>query len=331
MSLRHFSFGSPHALLALLVVPLLFVSVAVVRRRRARFTVAFTNLEMLADITATRHPRWWLRPPLVLIALALAMSATAFARPQLQLTASDRSATIVLLADVSQSMEAVDVRPSRLAAAVTAMNEFVSELPTNDRVGLMTFSDKVEVVVSPTTNHATVGSGLDVLSPQGGTALGAGIEAAVNIIVSTLDAAGVHHTPGQYLPAAIVLESDGAQNRGAVSPFAAAELAKAAGIRIYGVALGKRFGYIDEGSGYFALRIPVPPDPGTVGVLARVSAGEAFSATNAASLDKIYRNLGASIGRRPQLTGISSWFDVLAALLLVCGVGMARARGAALP
>ena len=121
------------------------------------------------------------------------------------------------------------------------------------------------------------------------------------------------------------------QNRGTVSPFTAAKLAKAAGIPIYGVALGRRHSFIIQGTGYFALKIPVPPDPGVVALLARQSGGKAFRAATGPALNKIYRDLGSSIGTRPQVTEITSWFDAAAALLLVCGLSAARARGGALP
>jgi Ca-activated chloride channel family protein len=325
------SFGAPNYLLALLAVPLVFVYSLVARRWRTRFTVAFTNLGVLRAVRAKRPARWWWRLPLILLALSLATSAVALAQPKVRLTGSDRTAMIVLLVDVSQSMEAVDIPPSRLSAAVIAMHEFVGELPANDKVGLVTFSDKVEVIDPPTTDHTAVDSGLASLSPEGGTALGAGVEEAVKLVVSALAAAGVHHIPGHYLPAAIVLESDGGQNRGSISPFVAGELAKTAGVRIYGVALGRPDAFIVNGSGYAAMKIPVPPDPGTVGLLARDSGGQAFTAQSATSLDLIYRTLGLSIGRHRELTRISSWFDIAAAVALVAGVGLARVRGPALP
>ena len=324
-------FGAPEALLALLVVPLLFVYALVVRRWRSRFTIAFTNLGVLAAVTSRRRTHWWWRLPLILLALALATAAAALAEPRVQLTGSDRTAMIVLLVDVSQSMEAVDIPPSRLDAAVIAMREFVGELPANDKVGLVTLSDKVEVIDQPTTNRDAINAGLSSLGIQGGTALGAGVEGAVKLIVTSLAAEHIYHTPGHYLPAAIVLESDGGQDRGSISPFVAGELAKTAGVRIYGVALGRPDAYIINGSGYYAMKIAVPPDPGIVAYLARESGGQAFSATNVTSLDSTYRKLGLSIGRYPQLTGISSWFDVAAALLLIAGVSMARVRGGALP
>jgi Ca-activated chloride channel family protein len=233
--------------------------------------------------------------------------------------------------DVSGSMAAPDVRPDRIKAAITGINGFLEVLPKDDQAGLMTFSDRVQIVAAPTTDRAAVTSGLDVLKPEGGTALGAGIDAAVKLLVSKLAAAGVYHRPGTFLPAAIVLESDGAQDRGTVTPYEAAQLAKAAGIRIYGIALGTRDGYIAQGSGFSRIRINVPPDRGTIALLARVTGGQAFYASNATSLDTIYRKLGRSVGHLHRTTEIAGWFDAVAAVLLILGVGLGRARTAALP
>lgn len=331
MNLSHFSFAEPQWLLALLVLPVLLAYAFVVRRSRSRFTISFTNLAVLAGVARKRRSSWWRRLPIVLLALALATAIAALAQPRVQLNNADRTATIVLLVDVSQSMEAIDIAPTRLQAAVEAMHDFVGELPAADRVGLMTFSDKVETLNDPTTNHTAVNSSIDTLAPQGGTALGTGIAAAIKLVVTSLAAIGIHHVPGTYLPAAIVLESDGAQNRGTISPFQAGELAKVSGVRIFGVALGKPYGYIIEGSGFNAFRIDVPPDPSTVGFVSRESGGESFTATDTPKLLAIYRHLGHSVGQTPQETDVSSWFDIAAAVLLVAGVAAARARGAALP
>jgi Ca-activated chloride channel family protein len=331
VGIHHFGFGSPQYLLALLVVPLFLVFLAIVRRRRVRYTVTFSNVAVVARVVARRRRR----PPelvaWVLLALALAVAALALARPHVQTSAANRTATIVLLVDVSQSMQAQDVKPNRLTAVVTAMHEFLNVVPPEDKVGLVTFSDKVDVLSPPTTDHAAVSNDLDVLAPQGGTALGNGVDAAVKLIVSSLAADGIHHEPGQYLPAAIVLESDGAQTRGVVSPFRAAQLAKATGVRIYGVALGRRNAFLAQGSGYFELKIPVPPDPGTVGILVRTSGGVAYAARNATRLENVYRQLGLTIGTRPQRTDITSWFLFGAAILLVLAVLASRLRGSPLP
>ncbi len=331
MSTHHFGFGSPQYLLVLLVVPLFFAFLAIVRRRRVRYTVEFSNVAVVAAVVAKRRRR----PPellaWILLALALAAAAAALARPHVELSAANRTAMVVLLVDVSGSMQAQDVKPNRLTAVVTAMHEFLNVIPAADKVGLVTFSDKVEVIAAPTTDHPAVSTDLDVLAPQGGTALGNGVAAAVNLIVSSLAADGIHRRPGEFLPGAIVLESDGAQTRGRISPFQAAQLARATGVRIYGVALGNRHAFITQGSGYFELKIPVPPDPGTVGILVRTSGGVAYAARNATKLENVYRQIGLTIGTRPQRTDITSWFELAAAILLVLAVIAARLRGAPLP
>jgi Ca-activated chloride channel family protein len=336
--LSHFGFNSPEYLSILVVVPLLFLYALVLRRRRARYAVSFTNIELVSRVVAKHRTHWWRRLPLLLLALALATATVALARPRLQLTTAHRTATIILLNDVSGSMNARDVGQQRLAAgetrlqaAVTAMNDFLQEVPSNDKVGLVTFSDKVQILNQPTTNRSVVQSGLAVLKPQGGTALGTGVAAAVRTIVAALAKDGIQHRNGQYVPAAIVLESDGAQNRGKVTPTAAAELARAAGIRIYAVALGKRNGFVTEGTGFLRLRIPVPPDPGVTALLARETGGKAYAATTGPALDRVYRHLGSTIGTEPQITEITSWLEAAAAVFFVCGLGAARARGGALP
>jgi Ca-activated chloride channel homolog len=330
VSLHHFSFISPGYLFLLLLLPALLVVLRLLHRRRSRYTVSFTNLELLAGV-GRRRGGWRRHIPLTLIALALAMSAAAVAQPAVEANTSRRGATVILLVDVSQSMQAFDITPSRLNAAILAMQEFLKTAPAGDKIGLVTFSDQVEVLEEPTIDHAAIASRLDILRPQGGTAVGDGVETAVKLIVSTLAAEGVHHEPGRYLPAAIVLESDGDQNRGKASPLAAAQLAKAAGVRIYGVALGKKKGYITQGTGFTMLKIPVPPDYGLVALLARVSGGQAFAAKTSFSLDNIYRKLGTSVGKTPKQTQITSWFEIAAVALLLAGVGAARLRGAALP
>jgi Ca-activated chloride channel family protein len=329
-TVHHFSFRSPGYLLLLLVIPLLLAFAAVVRRRRSRYTVLFTNMRMLAGVAQGRRIRWRRRVPLILLALALTVIAAALARPGVHLTVRDNSATIILLVDVSGSMQASDVSPSRIDAAVQAMHQFLDKLPKNDKVGLVTFSDKVEVLDQPSTDRNAVNSALDVLRPENGTALGDGVEAAVKLAVSSLGAS-VRPKPGQHLPAAIVLESDGAQNHGTATPQAAAQLAAAAGIRIYGVALGTRYGVVTEGTALIGQSIPVPPDPGTVAMLARMSGGQAYTATTASSLNTIYKTLGSTVGRRSEPREITSWFEIVGAVLLVFGIGAARAWGAPLP
>ena len=329
--LHHFSFSSPHYLIALLVVPLLLLFLGI-RHRRARYTVAFTNLGVLASVVSVRSSSWRRHVPLFLLVLALVVTAGALARPRIQVTESVQGATIILLVDVSGSMQAADVYPTRLQAAAELMRDLVGQLPRNDRVGLVTLSDNINVLSAPTTDHAAVDHGLDLLRSQGGTALGDGVETAVKLAVSTLATAGIRPTAGSYLPAAVVLASDGGQDRGTISPNAAAAFAKASGVRVYGIVLGTPHGYVLEARhGSLSIRIAVPPDYGSIALFARQSGGQAFHIRTASQLDVVYRKIGSSISRHHQLLEISSWFEIVAALLLVSAVASARVRRAALP
>ncbi len=302
-----------------------------VRRRRSRYSVRYTNLDMLGRVAAKRGGQWRRRVPLALLALALATTAVALARPRIQLVSNDPSTTIVLLADVSGSMAATDIKPERIFAEVNAMRALVGVLPASDKVSLITVSDDVEVLVPPTTDRSAIESGLGVLTPEGGTALGAGVVAAVKTLVAAMAAQGVRHIPGRYLPGAIVLESDGSQDRGIITPAAAAEVAKQAGVRIYTVTLGTRHGFVTVGKGLLTQSIRAVPDPGNMALLSRGSGGQAYLAPDAAKLNSIYRHLGTTVGRRTDYTEITSWFELVAAVLLVAGVAAARLRGAALP
>jgi Ca-activated chloride channel homolog len=324
------SFASPGFLLALLIVPLTVAFLVIMNRRRARYAIAFTNLEVLTAVVEQRRAwRRWV--PVGLLVLALATAATAVARPRAHLTVPQQNATIVLLVDVSGSMRANDVKPSRLDAAVEAMQTFLTKLPKNVKVGLVAFSSTAEVLSQPTTDREAIRNGLGYLSPEAGTALGDGVEAATRLVVHSLAAVGVHHEAGRFLPAAIVLESDGAQNRGTLTPPQAAQHAKSSGVRIYGVALGTPNGTVEFGFGLYQNKIPVPPDPATVNQLSRVTGGQSYSAKNANRVIDVYRTLGSNIGRKTVLREISSWFAIAAAVLLIGAVGISRAWSAPLP
>ncbi len=205
--------------------------------------------------------------------------------------------TVVLLVDVSGSMRASDVRPTRLDATVAATKTLLAGLPKRFAVGLVSFSSTAKVVQVPTLDRRRLVRALGSLAPEAGTGLGDGLTLAVKVTVASLAKEGIRRAPGHRLPAVIVLESDGAQNRGAVEPLAAARAASAAGLRVDGIALGTRDGAVKFGFGLYTTHVPVPPDPQTVAVIAQVTGGANFTATTAARLDAIYSGLAASIAR----------------------------------
>jgi Ca-activated chloride channel homolog len=333
------SFASPYFLLALLLVPLVLAAALWVERRRARYAVAFTNLDVLAAVAKTR-PRAWRRwVPLALFLLALAAASAALARPRATVVTGASRATIVLLVDVSGSMRADDVKPSRLGAAQLAMSAFLDKVPSHVKVGLVSFSTEPDVLVPPTTDRGIMREGIDLLEPEAGTAIGDGLAVAVRVVLSS---AG-HGGPGHKVPGAIVLLSDGAQTRGVLRPLEGAARAHAAGIPVYTIALGTNHGtlslgpYGGVGPGFIAppasgsARFPVRPDPAILRAIAQATGGVAYRAQSAEKVQSVYKRLGASVTQRSKRREVSSWFAGAAAFLLLGSLAAARITAERLP
>jgi Ca-activated chloride channel homolog len=332
------SFGSPWLLFVLLIVPAVLALAFWLDRRRTRYAVAFTNLEVLAAVApAKRRPQRYL--PLALFLLALTLASAALARPQANVSKPTDRATIVLLVDVSGSMRAADVRPTRLGAAQGAMDTFAGKVPREVKLGLVSFSTNPDVLVIPTVDRAVLHEGIDLLVPDAGTAIGDGVAVAVQVVKTGLN--GAPRGKDGMLPGAIVLLSDGAQTRGVLTPLQGAARARSAGIRVFTVALGTDHGTLGLGPfGGYGLgggfggngrRFPVRPDPLTLAAIARETGGQTYRAESASKLDAVYKELGSSIARQTSKREISSWFAGLAALLLLGSLGAARATGERLP
>jgi Ca-activated chloride channel homolog len=316
------SLGSPFVLVVLLAVPAAIAG-ACLLSRRARGSIAFTNLAVLeAALGARRRPRRRLIPAALLL-LALAAAATAAARPQARLPVRVDNATIVLLVDVSGSMSARDVEPTRLDAAISAMRGFVERLPTGIKVGLVQFSDDPEVLASPTADHARISATLGLLVPDSGTALGAGLATAIRLTRASLARDGVVAANGRNLPAAIILLSDGKQNQGRMQPLQAAALAHAAQIPVDTVALGTPRGVL----GYGPLAPRVAPAPRLMRRIARTTGGATAAAKDTKELTAFYRRIGTSIGHGTKTRDIGAWFAGAAALLLVAAAALGRSFG----
>ena len=331
------SFGSPLLLLLLIVAPAIAVLALWLGGRRSRYAVAFTNLDLLATVApGRRRLRRWL--PLALFLLALATAAVAVARPRASVSRPADQATVVLLVDVSGSMRAADVKPTRLGAAQRAMVAFVATVPKRVKVGLVSFSSAPEELVIPTTDRAILGEGIGLLIPEAGTAIGDGLALAVQVAKQAVGTAP-RGRDGKR-PAAIILLSDGAQTRGTLAPLQGADRARDAGIRVFTVALGTDHGTLDFGAlggfglgggGFGGRRFPVRPDPVTLAAIARETGGKTYRAASAQKVNDVYKQLGSSIVSRHATREISSWFAGAAALLLLGSLGAARVTGERLP
>jgi Ca-activated chloride channel family protein len=307
-------FQSPIWLLSLLGAAALAAIYIVLQRRRRRYVARFTNAGLLASI-APKRPGWRRHLTFSLLLLAIASLCLGAAKPTGTVRVPVDRATVILAIDVSRSMQATDVLPSRLEAAQAAAKEFTKLLPDRIRLGLVSFSGQVSVRVPPTTDRDTVNSGIDGLQLGDSTAIGEAIFASLDAIATFAAQSGASDsTP---VPARIVLMSDGYNNVGR-DPLSAAQAAAAAGVPVSTIAFGTTNGTVDLGG----QAVPVPADRSTLQQVAQISGGTFHTATTESELKAVYGDIGSQIGYQNQKQDIS-WRFLIVALVLGLGAGAA--------
>ena len=308
------SFAAPLVLLALLALPLLGIWYAAEQHRRTRAALAFASERLTASV-APRRPGWRRHAPQARVALALAALIVAAARPRHTVTVPVRAATVMFANDVSDSMQATDVRPSRLVAAKRAATSFLNVVTPGIAAGSVEFARHATVLQSPTTAHGLTRAALATLRPGGGgTAIGDALGLALGAI-TTAPKVGGRRPPG-----AIILISDGVSNFGS-DPILAALQAHRDGVRIYTVSIGTAHGTVRLPRGGREVTSAVPVDPGELRQIAAVSHGQAFRAADAAAVQRIYARLAKRLGQRRVQRGLI--VPVAGAGLLLLGAGLA--------
>jgi Ca-activated chloride channel family protein len=285
------SFGSPWLLLCLLAVPLVLYGYVRLERRREREAEAWTTPALLPNMIAAR-PGWRRFVPLALFLVGLILLLVGFARPEAKISVPREGATVVLALDISGSMEAKDVQPTRLVAARQAAVQFVKDLPSKYRVALVTFSDHAAVKMPPTYDHDRVVRALPLKAREAGTALGAGIAAAVLVAQRAVGKA----EPGESRPpAAVLLLSDGAQTAGRVDPADAAAEARKLDIPVSTISLGTPKGLLIRKIPGGTEQIQVPPVPAALREIAQITGGTFLQARTAKQLQRVYKDLGSRL------------------------------------
>ncbi len=313
-------FIDPGRLWLLAIIPLLIAAYIVLLNRKTSAGIRFTNTSVLAMVLPKQSQ--WLRH--VTVALALLSLVTligAWARPNGMDKVPRERATIVLVIDVSQSMIATDVAPTRLDAAKTEAKAFVASLPTAYNVALVSLSGNPSVRVPPITDRTALNRAIDALQPQDGTAIGDSIKAAL----AALDQApkGTDNSPA---PGMIVLLSDGANNAGQ-APLQLAQDAAKRSVPIYTIAYGTDNGYVDlDGQ-----RSRVPPDPATLKDISTATKGQEYSADNVSQLKNAYQSIKSEVGyegKVKEITATAAGVGLVFALLAAVGALILGARWA---
>ena len=306
-------FASPGWLLLLIPTAVLLAGYLIIQLRRKRYVARFTNVELLASV-APRRPGWRRHLTFGLLFVALMLLTLGSAQPTAAVRVPRDRATVMIALDVSLSMQATDVLPSRVGAAKQGAIQFVGLLPPRINVGLVKFGGNASVVVPPTTDRDTVKVAINNLQLQDSTAIGEGVFTCLDAIHTFAQSSTV---PGDKPPPArIVLMSDGANNKGR-APEQAAAAAKAAGVPVSTIAFGTPNGTVNL-PGYGPQ--PVPADRPTLRELAEATGGSYHDAPSAEALQSAYRDIGQQVGYTTT-RHIVSWRFLMVGLLFALAAG----------
>jgi Ca-activated chloride channel homolog len=343
------SFSWPWALLALLVIPLVFAAWWLTRRRRRAGAVRVTSIALVRTALPGRS-RWRRRIPAALLTFGLAVLAVGAARPQATVPVPSSSATIMLALDVSGSMCSTDVVPNRITAAERAATAFITSQTSGPRIGLVAFASTAVVLVPPTADTRQLTSALGGLTTSFGTAIGEGILTSLDAIAQvdpSVAPTGATVSRGRgtgYADDVIVVLTDGSNNRG-IDPQTAAKEAGRRGVRVFTIGYGTdnpaplacdpdQFGGFGGGGGGGGTGFggfgggpggpgnPFDADFSALTQISRTTGGTFYRAQDAEQLSRALARLPAAFTIVRKHIDIASWFAAGGGLLIVAAVAL---------
>jgi Ca-activated chloride channel family protein len=332
----------PEFLWLLLALPLLVLLYVWLMRRKKKMAVRYASLSIVKEaIGAGQSLRRHIPPLLFLLALTAILIATA--RPMAVVTLPSNQQTIILAIDVSGSMRAADVQPSRLVAAQNAAKSFLTELPRHVKVGVVAFAGSAQVAQLPTLNREDLVTAIDRFQLQRATATGNAIVISLATLFPddgidlqslqtgrerqrglAIDAERKEKKdftpvpPGSYTSAAIIMLTDGQRTTG-VDPLEAAKMAADRGVRVYTVGIGTVDG---ETIGFEGWSMRVRLDEETLKAIATKTNAEYYYAGTATDLRKVYDTLSSRLTVERKETEISALFAMAAAVLALLSAGL---------
>jgi Ca-activated chloride channel homolog len=275
----------PAFLIGLLAIPILVAGYVLAQLRRRAYTLRFTNLALLGSVMRrTPGVRRHIPPAMFLLGATALLSAITV--PVLQLEVARNTADVVLVIDVSGSMQATDVAPTRLDAAKSAATTLVDQLPGGDRIALVSFDTNAALMQGLTTDRGAVKAALSTLVPGSGTALGDGLWLAFNQLNPTARAA----SGTRERPAMIVVLTDGVSNQGS-DPLAVAQQIAPAKVAVQTIGIGLR-----NGSATVRGEPVGGVDEATLSAIAKATGGKYYYAQGAGELQSIYSALASQLG-----------------------------------
>jgi Ca-activated chloride channel family protein len=325
------SFIWPVMLLLLSLIPLFGLLYVILQQRRRRIVADYGGLGLAQGATGRglgirRHV-----PPTLFMA-SLTILIISLARPQALVSLPKVEGTVMLVFDVSGSMAADDLKPTRMEAAKAAARDFVQRQPASVQIGVVAFSDGGLAVLAPTNDQEAILASIDRLAPQRGTSLANGILAALNALdvdagqASQADGDLASSTPEgpfgtpipeetTYTSAAMVLLTDG-ENTAPPDPFAAAQTAAERGVHIYTVGIGSAAGTTLNVNG---MTVHTQLDEATLQQIAQLTQGAYYNAENEQDLYTVYEDLGRQLVIKPERMEVTSIFAGASIIVMLMG------------
>lgn len=320
----------------LALVPILAGAYVLAQRRRQRYALRYASLSLVKDALG-KGPGIRRHIPAALFLLGFAVMIFALARPSAVVMLPSEEGTVILSMDVSGSMRAQDIKPSRMDAVKEAARNFIQKQPRNVRIGIVAFSGSAELIQPPTTDRDQLLAAVNRLQPQRYTAIGSGLLGALDAIFPEKTPQADNNAspsptdplapapsdqepppvpPGSYKSAVIVLLSDGQSNQGP-DPLDVADKAANLGVRVFTVGVGTKEGAIIGFEG-FSFRVIL--DEATLKEIAAKTGGTYYKASSETDLNRIYQYLSTRLMVEKEKTEITAIFTAIAAaFILVAG------------
>ncbi|HKE40704.1 MAG TPA: VWA domain-containing protein [Casimicrobiaceae bacterium] len=340
------TFVWPDLLWLLLALPLLVVAYLLVLRRKQRNALRYASLTVVKGAIGSGYRIRRHLPPLLFLT-ALALMIVAIARPSAVVLLPSQHQTVILAMDVSGSMRAKDVEPSRLEAAQNAARAFVADLPSSTKIGVVSFAATAQVVQAPTENREDILAAIERFQLQRGTAVGSGLLVSLKMIFPEVEfdlrasdprpsaereRRGVSldqvpksekpafkpEPPGSYDAAVIILLTDGQTNTGP-DPIESARMVADRGVRVYTVGIGTTKGELLGAEGW-SMRVRL--DEPSLKQIANLTQGEYFYAGTANDLKKVYETLNAKVVLEKKETEITAFFAAAAAVIALLAAAL---------
>jgi Ca-activated chloride channel homolog len=319
------SFQAPWMLVALIAVPAVIAGYISGRRRRSQRAAQLAADGLVTTSLDTRTRRRRLLP-FALFVTALVVLIVGLARPTATIRTPERQGTVVLAIDVSNSMTATDITPSRFGAAKAAAEAFVRRQPSAVRIGVVAFGNGAIVVQTPTTVHSDALRALDRLSVGGGTSVGQGLLTSLDAIAGkqlTIDESALASDDGNlnigyYGSSSVVLFSDG-ENVSGPDPAEMAQVASVAGVRVNTIGVGTAAGTVVQINGF---SVATALDEQLLRQIATVTNGSYHSAGDANGLAAVARSIDLRFKIVSKHTEVTALFSAAGALLLVVAAAL---------